>query len=72
MNANVVWKRMMTEGITPCKGCENYHTCAIHEVACDQFEWYIETGEIELALPKNPTKEIFMEIYFEEELEREF
>jgi hypothetical protein len=32
----------------------------------------VETGEIELVLPKIPTKQIFMEIYFEEKLEGEF
>ena len=57
---------------TPCRGCEQYHSCAIHEVACEQFEWYVETGEIELALPQRPSKETFMEIYFEEELKGEF
>ena len=63
---------MMSEGPSPCNDCEHYHTCAIHEVACEQFEWYVETGEVELVLPRNPTKDIFMEIYFEEELKGEF
>jgi hypothetical protein len=62
---------MMRKGDTPCRGCEQYHTCAIHEVACEQFEEYVSTGEIELILPKIPTKEIFMGIYFEEEIEGE-
>jgi len=62
----------MSEGNSPCTACDLYHTCAIHEVACDQFEWYVETGEIELALPQRPSKETFMEIYFEEELKGEF
>ena len=68
---NLIWQRMMRKGGTPCRGCEQYHTCAIHEVACEQFAEYVSTGEIELILPKNPTKEIFMEIYFEEEIEGE-
>ena len=62
---------MMRKGDTPCRGCEQYHSCAIHEVACEQFEAYIDPGEIELMLPKKPTREIFMGIYFEEEIEGE-
>jgi hypothetical protein len=69
---NLIWQKMMRKGDTPCRGCEQYHSCAIHEVACEQFEEYITTGEIELMLPKKPTKEIFMGIYFEEEIEGEF
>ena len=57
---------------SPCDGCEKHDTCRDHETACDQFQHYVETGEIELVLQKIPTKEIFMEIYFEEELDREF
>jgi hypothetical protein len=68
---NILWQKMMRKGGTPCRGCEQYHTCAIHEVACEQFEEYVSTGEIELMLPKIPTKEIFMGIYFEEEIEGE-
>ena len=61
---------MMRRGETPCRGCEQYHTCAIHEVACEQFEEYIETGEIELMLPKKPTREsIFSIIEFKNLLE---
>ena len=63
---------MLSDRNAPCKHCEHHHTCTIHEVACEQFEWYVETGEVELLLPRNPTKETFMEIYFEEELEGEF
>ena len=69
---NLMWQKMMREHGTPCRGCEQYHTCAVHEVACEQFEEYVSTGEIELILPKEPTKEIFMGIYFEEEIEGEF
>ena len=69
---NLIWQRMMRQAEAPCRGCEQYHWCAIHEVACEQFEEYVETGEIELILPKEPTKEIFMGIYFEEELKGEF
>ena len=57
---------------SPCDGCEKHNTCRDHETACEQFQHYVETGEVELVLPKIPTKEIFMEIYFEEELEGEF
>ena len=71
LTTNILWQKMMRKGGTPCRGCENYHTCAVHEVACEQFEEYIATGEIELMLPKKPTKEIFMGIYFEEEIEGE-
>ena len=62
---------MMEQAGSPCDGCEQTQKCAVHEVACEQFEYYVETGEIELVLPKIPTKEIFMEIYFEEELKGE-
>ena len=70
--ANVVWDRMMSAFGSPCDGCEKHDTCRDHALACEQFQNYVETGEIELVLPKIPTKEIFMEIYFEEELEGEF
>ena len=70
--ANLVWKKMMDEMGSPCDECENHDTCRDHETACEQFQNYVETGEVELVLPKTPTKEIFMEIYFEEELEGEF
>jgi len=63
---------MMEQYKSPCKGCEQYHACAIHEVACEQYQWFVESGEIELALPKSPTRKIFMEVYFEESLEGEF
>ena len=72
MNANIVWKKLLSHPGGPCPSCENLNTCTIHEVACEQFEYYVETGEVELVLPKEPTKEIFMEIYFEEELKGEF
>jgi hypothetical protein len=70
--ANLVWSRMMSLSGSPCDGCEKHDTCRDHELACEQFQNYVETGEVELVLPKIPTKEIFMEIYFEEELEGEF
>ena len=63
---------MMRRPGSPCLGCENNYTCAIHEVACEQFEEFAHTGEVELILQKKPTKEIFMGIYFEEEIEGEF
>ena len=70
--ANIVWDRMMSAFGSPCDGWEKHETCRDHELACEQFQNYVETGEVELVLPKIPTKEIFMEIYFEEELEGEF
>jgi hypothetical protein len=70
--ADVVWKKMMDEMGSPCVGCEHHDACRDHELACEQFQNYVETGEIELVLPKIPTKQIFMEIYFEEKLEGEF
>ena len=69
---NAVWKKIMDQAASPCAGCEKHDICRDHETACEQFQHYVETGEIELVLPKIPTKEIFMEIYFEEELEGEF
>ena len=70
--ANLIWEKMMDGAGSPCDGCEKHNTCRDHEAACEQFQHYVETGEVELVLPKIPTKEIFMEIYFEEELEGEF
>lgn len=69
---NAVWQKLMEQAGSPCDDCDQALACAAHEVACEQFEYYVETGEIELVLPKIPTKEIFMEIYFEEELKGEF
>ena len=69
---NAVWKKIMDQAGSPCDGCEKHDICRDHETACEQFQHYVETGEIELVFPKIPTKEIFMEIYFEEELEGEF
>ena len=69
---NAVWQKLMEHAGSPCDDCDQALACAAHEVACEQFEYYVETGEIELVLPKIPTKEIFMEIYFEEELKGEF
>ena len=45
--ANLVWKKMMGEMGSPCDGCENHDTCRDHERACEQFQNYVETGEIE-------------------------
>ena len=70
--ANVVWKKMMDEWGSPCDGCEKHDTCRDHELACEQFQTYVDEGEVELILPKIPTRAIFTEIYFEEELEGEF
>ena len=70
--SNVIWRKLMEIHGSPCKGCEHYNTCNTHELACEQFQHYVDTGELELVLPKIPTKQLFMEIYFEEELEREF
>ena len=69
---NLIWKRIMDVQGSPCQGCENYEICGLHELACEQFQTYVDKGELELILPKKPTREIFMEIYFEEELEGEF
>jgi len=69
---NLMWQQMMRMHGTPCHGCEHYHTCALHEVACEQYQHYVHEGVIELILPKEPTKEIFMETYFEEEIKGEF
>ena len=68
---NIQWQRLMGGAESPCRLCEKYHQCASQETACEQFQNYIETGEVELILPREPTKEIFMEIYYEEEIKGE-
>ena len=69
---NLQWQRLMGSTESPCRLCEKYHQCAKYETACEQFQHYVETGDIELILPREPMKEIFMEVYYEEELQGEF
>ena len=69
---NLQWQRLMGGSESPCRLCEKYHQCASEETACEQFQHYVETVEVELILPREQTKEIFMEIYYEEEIKGEF
>ena len=59
---NLQWQRLMGGSESPWRLCEKYHQCASEETACEQFQHYVETGEVELILPREQTKEIFMEI----------
>ena len=71
MLVNIQWQKMMRGAESPCRLCELYHQCASHETACEQFRHYVETGIAELSIPREPTKKIFMEIYYEEAVKGE-
>lgn len=55
----------------PCEGCHNNTRCGFELKACRAFQGYVNTGSISKNLAKVPNRQIFNEIFYEdEELDR--
>ena len=54
-------------GPSPCDGCTYYEECKTERKACVHFLEYQEYGIWHRNLPKNPTREIFDQIFEEDE-----
>jgi hypothetical protein len=59
---NDIYKRLENEPY-PCKYCEYKQRCAIEELACRRFLWYINEERWVCAQQDEPTKKMFQMVF---------
>ena len=50
----------------PCTGCSHKYKCEAERLACAQFRYFVNTGYISEAAHKNPTREIYIDVFYKE------
>ena len=68
---NEFLQAVMSGEKSPCTMCPHYNACATDELACEAFKEHIinHTGCWQLKNRRNPTHEIYLKVFKEEEVE---